>query len=149
MAGIIICASSDDGFLRLTSSGSALLNCANSNVILREDAIVLVTGALGSIGLAAGPPGLAPRMQLGPDSIKLEVGPPDVGASLEMTATEVTIKVGEVSLSLSATGIKESVLALVAREAGLMGHTMKAAETSLAVGINGITEKGPIKQREL
>jgi hypothetical protein len=146
--GIILCASGDEAYLQLVSSGSALVSCATSSMNLEEDWISLSTGEMGSIELVAGPVGICPRMQVGPDSITLKVGPPGIGASLEMTATEITLKVGQVSLSLSELGIKENILALATREVNAMGHTLRAADTSLGVGITGIAESGPTKQED-
>ncbi|OAI41314.1 hypothetical protein AYO40_03400 [Planctomycetaceae bacterium SCGC AG-212-D15] len=144
--GIALCATDDDGYVRVSAPKWAALHGGESSLVLNDDGLLLNAGASGAVGLLAGSAPNSPHLSVGPDSIKLAVGPPLVGASLEMTATSIKLAVGEVSLALSLTGINESVLKIVTREAGATGHTFKAIETTIGLTAMGIEEKGLTKK---
>src|SRR5262249_45385127 len=85
-----------------------------------------------------------------PGSITLGVGPKVTGSSITLSATSIKLKVGTVSFEMSLSGIEETAVpGLVVRKAGAAAHQLNAAETSIKVGVEGITEKAPFLKQSI
>ena len=107
--------------LQASGTGSSVQVQADDNVVLTAGgtATVTVDGAKKQATVQ------------GLKSVKLGVGPPlELGAVIDLSETGITISLAKIiTITLSPTGVE-----------------IKAAETSLKVGVEGITASGPLVQ---
>jgi hypothetical protein len=107
--------------LQASGSGSSIHIEADDHVCLTASGAAVVT--VDSSKKQATVQGL--------ESVKIGVGPPlEMGAVIDLTATGITLSLAKViTITMSPTGVE-----------------IKAAETSLKIGVEGITLSGPLLQ---
>jgi hypothetical protein len=134
------------GHVSLQAGNTIKLDCGPAFVMLRADdkdgSVVVNGGPQGSLIQMAGDTDKGPKVILDKDLIHLCVGPVGTGTSISLSADGILFKVGNTSVSLTSSGIEESVNLVFTRKLSVTGHEMKAAESEFKVDVVGVSADG-------